>query len=127
MRRDPRMKPHPLCLVGAGRIARVHARSISRSPRATVAAVVDPDPSAGAEVAALHGGQAFATLADALARSAIAGIVIASPTGTHADYIETCVSSGIPDLCEKPVDLTLARVDRCLDRISGRCLPVTSG
>lgn len=121
------MKPHPLCLIGAGRIARVHARSISRSPRAWLAAVVDPDPSASAEVAALHGGEAFRTLADALERSAIAGIVVASPTGTHADYIETCVSLRIPVLCEKPVDLTLARVDQCLDRINGRGVPVTIG
>jgi len=121
------MKPHSLVLIGAGRIARVHARSIARSPRAKLAAVVDPDPSAGAEVAALHGGEAFATLADALKRSSTTGIVIASPTGTHADYIETCVSRGIPVLCEKPVDLTLARVDQCLDRINRSDVPVTIG
>ncbi|MDQ0474023.1 Gfo/Idh/MocA family oxidoreductase [Labrys wisconsinensis] len=121
------MPVQPLCLVGAGRIARVHAGSIARSHRARLAAVVDPDPAARADIAAAHGAQAFATLDEALAAGSFAGIVIASPTGTHADYVEACVEARLPVLCEKPVDLTLARVDRCLERIAGCGVPVTVG
>jgi myo-inositol 2-dehydrogenase / D-chiro-inositol 1-dehydrogenase len=120
------MKAIPLCMIGAGRIATVHVRSIIESTRASVAAIVDPDPAARTALAARADAPHFASLDEALAAVPFGAVVIASPTGTHVAYIEECVARGLMVFCEKPVDLSLERVDACLERL-GRSAPVTIG
>lgn len=44
----------------------------------------------------------------------IRGIIIASPTVTHAGYIRALALLGKPILCEKPLSITLAEVDELL-------------
>jgi myo-inositol 2-dehydrogenase/D-chiro-inositol 1-dehydrogenase len=41
-------------------------------------------------------------------------VLIASPTPTHADYIERAASAGRAIFCEKPIDLSAERVRACL-------------
>ena len=41
-------------------------------------------------------------------------VLIASPTPTHADYIEQAAAPGRPVFCEKPIDLSADRVRACL-------------
>ena len=54
-------------------------------------------------------------------------VLIATATPTHADYIEQAVAAGKPVLCEKPIDLSLARVDACAERIRGtNPVPISS-
>ena len=120
------MKTIPLCVIGAGRIAAVHVRAILQSPRASVAAVVDPDAAAREALAAHAGAAHFASLDEALDAVSFSAVVIASPTGTHVAYIEECVERGLIVFCEKPVDLSLERVDGCLARLPASA-PVTIG
>jgi len=123
--RDPVMKPHSLVLIGAGRIAASMPAPLPVLP-GEVAAVVDPDPSAGAEVAALHGGEAFATWR---MRSSEAQLQESS-SPRQRELTRITLKPAFPAdpvLCEKPVDLTLARVDQCLDRINRSDVPVTIG
>ena len=120
------MEAVPLCVIGAGRIAAVHVLTIVQSPRAVVAAIVDPDPTARVALAERAGAPNFATFEEALAAVSFDAVVIASPTGTHAAYIEQCVERGLKVFCEKPVDLSLERVDLCLSRL-GKSAPVTIG
>ena len=47
-------------------------------------------------------------------------VLVATATPTHADYIEQAVGAGKPVLCEKPIDLSLARVEACADAIRGK-------
>ena len=49
-----------------------------------------------------------------LADPAIDAIVICTPTDTHADLIEAGVKAGKAVFCEKPIDLSVARVRDCL-------------
>jgi myo-inositol 2-dehydrogenase/D-chiro-inositol 1-dehydrogenase len=42
-------------------------------------------------------------------------VVICTPTDTHADLIEQFVKAGKAVFCEKPIDLSLARVKACLE------------
>ncbi|MDF3049810.1 MAG: idh [Pseudonocardia sp.] len=44
---------------------------------------------------------------------AIDAVVVASPTPTHVDLLTRAVHAGKAVLCEKPIDLDLARVDAC--------------
>jgi myo-inositol 2-dehydrogenase/D-chiro-inositol 1-dehydrogenase len=46
-------------------------------------------------------------------------VIIASPTPTHVDLLAACARAGKAVLCEKPIDLDLARVDACWEGIKG--------
>jgi myo-inositol 2-dehydrogenase/D-chiro-inositol 1-dehydrogenase len=46
---------------------------------------------------------------ESLWREDLAGVVIASPSPTHASMVETALDAGVSVLCEKPLTTTLAR------------------
>jgi myo-inositol 2-dehydrogenase / D-chiro-inositol 1-dehydrogenase len=102
-----------LGLIGCGRIGRVHADSIDVHPRAELTYVCDPVAAVAADVGgrfgAPHGTDADAILAD----GSVDAVVVASPTPTHVDLLTRAVHAGKAVLCEKPIDLDLARVDAC--------------
>jgi myo-inositol 2-dehydrogenase / D-chiro-inositol 1-dehydrogenase len=106
-------------LFGAGRIGRVHAASLAMHPRTELVVVHDPVEAAAGEVAARYGaaptGDADAILGD----PDIDAVIIASPTPTHVDLLTASVRAGKAVLCEKPIDLDLARVDACWADIKG--------
>ena len=106
-------------LFGAGRIGRVHAASLATHPRTELVVVHDPVEVAASEVAAQYGatptGDADAILGD----PGIDAVIIASPTATHVDLLTASVRAGKAVLCEKPIDLDLARVDACWAEIKG--------
>ncbi|BCG04495.1 inositol 2-dehydrogenase (plasmid) [Paraburkholderia sp. PGU19] len=113
-----------LCLIGAGRIAKVHIRSIAALGGAEITAVVDPANEAGERVAASIGARWYSDFEQACAAQVFDGAIIAAPTGLHASLIEACVRRGLPVFCEKPVDQTLERVDACLEVVEASGVPV---
>jgi myo-inositol 2-dehydrogenase/D-chiro-inositol 1-dehydrogenase len=113
-----------LILIGAGRIAAVHTRSVLSLEGVRIAAVVDPLRETGEKIASITGGVWYPTLAKAAESDSFSGAIVAAPTPLHTDLIETCVGLDLPVFCEKPVDLSLARVDRCLDRVKASEVPV---
>ena len=64
-------------------------------------------------VAARHGVRASASADEVFASADVDAVLVATVTDTHADYIEKAVAAGKPVLCEKPIDLSLERVNRC--------------
>ncbi len=113
-------------LIGAGRIGRIHAASVAASPRARLVAVADALPEAAREVAAAHGAKAM-TAGGIIRSPAIDAVMICSPTDTHARLIEQAVSAGKAVFCEKPVDLSSARIRRCLDVVAKAGRPLMIG
>jgi myo-inositol 2-dehydrogenase / D-chiro-inositol 1-dehydrogenase len=102
-----------LGVIGCGRIGRVHADSIDVHPHAELAVVCDPIDDAAREVASRYGA-GWGTDVDAvIGDPAIDAVVVASPTPTHVDLLTRAVRAGKAVLCEKPIDLDLARVDAC--------------
>ena len=100
-------------LLGAGRIGKVHAKAITSNPEARLMAVADAMPAA-AEAIAKQYGCAVRTIEEIAAAGDIDAVVICTPTDTHADLIETFSNAGKAMFCEKPIDLSLARVKACL-------------
>jgi len=100
-------------LFGAGRIGRIHAANIRAHAGARLKYVVDVNEAAATELAAASGATSADT-ATALADAAVDALLIASPTSTHADLIEAGAAAGKAMLCEKPVDLALARARQCV-------------
>jgi myo-inositol 2-dehydrogenase / D-chiro-inositol 1-dehydrogenase len=100
-------------LFGCGRIGRVHADSIDVHPRAELAWVYDPIESAALEVGKRYGAATAPDVDAAMADPNVDAVVIASATPTHVDLLTRAVRAGKAVLCEKPIDLDMARVDRC--------------
>ncbi len=55
-----------------------------------------------------------------MASGEVDAVLVATATETHAGYIEQAVAAGKPVLCEKPIDLSLARVRACAEAIRGQ-------
>lgn len=101
-------------VLGAGRIGKVHARAVSGNPEAALVAVADAMAPAAEALAAEYGAEVRTI--DAIAAAAdVDAVVICTPTDTHADLIEQFVKAGKAVFCEKPIDLSVARVKACLD------------
>ena len=114
-------------LFGAGRIGRVHADSLAAHPRAELATVYDPIEPAAREVAGRYGAKATGDAGAILGDPGIGAVIIASPTPTHVELLTASVRAGKAVLCEKPIDLDLARVDACWAEIRDRDATIMVG
>lgn len=122
--------PVRIALVGSGRIGQVHALSIHRAEGAVLQVVADPFVSGAEAVVAKFGGRATTDALEAISADDVDAVVVASPTATHVDLIAACLDAGKPVLCEKPIDLDIARVDGLRARAAGAAaagLPVALG
>lgn len=104
-------------IIGAGRIGRVHASNITYFvPEATIKAIADVKMSPAIEewVKALGIPVVTSDPEVILADPEISVVLICSSTDTHADYIVRAAKAGKHIFCEKPVDLTVAKVRAAL-------------
>lgn len=113
-------------LLGAGRIAGVHATAISSNPGSRLVAISDINQAAAEKLAAAYGAEARSTEA-ILNDPAINAVLIATSTDTHSDLIERATAAGKAVLCEKPVDLSLARAQACQTVAAKNGKPVMIG
>jgi myo-inositol 2-dehydrogenase/D-chiro-inositol 1-dehydrogenase len=100
-------------ILGAGRIGQVHARAVAGTPGARLIAIADPVAAAAESVQAAYGCD-IRTIDAILTSADVNAVVICTPTDTHADLIEKFTTAGKAVFCEKPVDLSVARVAACL-------------
>lgn len=100
-------------LLGCGRIGRVHAGNIAAHAGAELAACFDVDASAARAVAAATGAHVAVSVEEALAHPGVGAVLISSATPTHVELITKAAQAGKAVLCEKPIDLDIAQVDRC--------------
>lgn len=113
-------------LFGAGRIGRIHAANLFAHQGIRLRYVVDTVQTAAAELAQQYG----ATVTDtdtALSDPAVAAVVIASSTDTHADLILLAAAAGKAIFCEKPVDLDLTRAQACAAAVAAAGIPCLIG
>ena len=109
-----------VALLGAGRIGQVHARSIVESGEAELVWVADPVEEAARTLAGKYGAKASPEPGDAIADPSVDAVLIASATATHTELIRASVLAGKKVLCEKPIDVDLARIDATWDAIKDR-------
>ncbi|MHB0874697.1 MAG: Gfo/Idh/MocA family oxidoreductase [Anaerolineae bacterium] len=117
-----------VCLVGAGRAGRVHARSLARHlPSGRLAGVAEPDAETLARACDDFGVERrFASLGEALTWSAFDAVVITTPTFTHCTLAVQAAQAGKHVFVEKPMALTLAECDEMIAAAesNGVCLQV---
>ncbi|GBD43373.1 Inositol 2-dehydrogenase [bacterium HR40] len=104
-------------LFGAGRIGCMHAANIAAHPRCRLVRVFDVVPAAAAAVVERYGGRIAHSVDEALADPEVEAVLIASSTDTHVDLIARAARARKAILCEKPIDLDMARVEACWEAI----------
>lgn len=114
-----------ICQFGAGRIGAIHAANVAAAG-ARLAYVVDVNADAASTLARRHGAQ-VADADIALADPDVGAVIIASSTDTHADLLERSARAGKAIFCEKPIDLSLARADRCVEVVKATGAKVLMG
>jgi myo-inositol 2-dehydrogenase / D-chiro-inositol 1-dehydrogenase len=107
-------------VLGCGRIGRMHALNLARHPRAELAYVYDVVDDAAADTADATGARRAGDIDEVLNAGNVEAVLIASSTDTHLDLLVRAVEAGKAVLCEKPIDLDLAKVDACWARIKQR-------
>lgn len=110
-------------LVGAGFIGSVHAANLAAHPEVDFTLAYDVDTIRAEAVAAQHRCRIAADLAEVFDPDAVDAVLIASSTDTHADHLRAAAAAGIPVLCEKPVDLDLARAVEVVGYVRDRGVP----
>lgn len=114
-------------VIGCGRIGRMHAQNLARHPRAELKLVHDVMAEAATGVAAATGARQAHSVDEIFEAKDVQAVLIASSTDTHLDLLVQAVEAGKAVLCEKPIDLDLAKVDAAWERIGGRDATIMVG
>jgi myo-inositol 2-dehydrogenase/D-chiro-inositol 1-dehydrogenase len=104
-------------MVGAGRIGKVHSGTLAFRLRnkASLLAIADVNRAAAEDASARFGiPQVAANAEEIFANPEIEAVLICSSTDTHADLVVAAAQAGKHIFCEKPIDLTLAKIDPAL-------------
>ena len=114
-----------IAVLGAGRIGKIHAANVAASKFATLVVVADPFADAAASLADELGTQAMTDCEAAIDRADVDAIVIGTPTHTHINLMLRAVRLGKAVLCEKPIDLDMAKSLAAVaevERLNGRVM-----
>lgn len=114
-------------LIGTGRIGLVHAGSIADTRGAELSYIADPFVDGAHRLAEEFGGKVTADPIELLNSAEVDAVVIASPTPTHIDLISAAIDAGVHVLCEKPIDLDIARVDALRNKVAEAKVHVALG
>jgi predicted dehydrogenase/nucleoside-diphosphate-sugar epimerase len=115
-------------IIGAGQMARQHAKAIGRLSDATVTAVVDPDPTALEEMRKIHpAAVGFASFEELLRSQSIDVVHICTPPQTHDLLTEQALDAGCNVYVEKPFVETEAAATRLAKLADRNGLKICAG
>lgn len=113
-----------VAVIGAGRIGALHARSLGGLGGVDLE-IADGDRARAEKLASALGCRSVDL--DAIWREKPAGVVIASPSPTHAGLVEAALDAGIAAFCEKPLTTTLSQSVTISERSDATGIPVLVG
>ncbi len=114
-------------VLGTGRIGDMHAGLIEAQPDATVTRCFDVDEARARATAQKVGAQATTVVDEVIEADDVDAIMIASPTDTHVELILRAAQAGKPILCEKPIDVDIAKVEECREKLNDYNVPIQIG
>jgi predicted dehydrogenase/nucleoside-diphosphate-sugar epimerase len=101
--------PTRVAFIGAGSMARAHARALTRlSIPAHIEGVFDADTATSQEFAAMFGTKSFASLSELLSSTRPEVVHVCTTAGTHFDVAHEAILAGAHVYVEKPMVETLA-------------------
>lgn len=99
-------------IVGSGLIARFHAQAVKASAKLELKGFCDTFSLEGARRAAAEfGGQAWGDLDSAFSSEGVGMVTVATASGAHDEAVFAAARHGLPVLSEKPLSITVARID----------------
>jgi myo-inositol 2-dehydrogenase/D-chiro-inositol 1-dehydrogenase len=107
-----------ICLLGAGRIGRLHGTLVATRPEVDEIVVTDVDPGRAAETAAAIGGRVASTADEAM--EGADGVIVAASTDAHAGLVAAAIERGLPTFCEKPLAFDLPQTVELVEQIEAR-------
>ncbi len=114
-RKGKEMKTWNFGIIGAGLIADFHARAINDTPNAKLVGCCDKLPERAKKLAEEFGVRAFKNYQAMLRSDQIDVVTIATPSGFHAEPTIAAAKAGKHVICEKPLEVTLKRIDRMIE------------
>lgn len=102
-------------LIGAGNIGRIYVEAFSHIQDGEIVVVCDAVPAAGEALASSCGATFVPEYSDAVGRADVDAVIVATPSGTHAEIAVAAAAVGKHLLVEKPLDITLSRVDSIIE------------
>jgi predicted dehydrogenase len=102
-------------IIGLGMISHFHAKAIQGMTGARLVAVASRDAAKAAEFAAQYGVEGLGSYRALVARDDIDIVTICTPSGAHLEPTIMAAKCGKHVLCEKPLEVTLPRVDRMIE------------
>jgi len=96
-----------LGLVGAGRMGQTHLRALAESTDVSVVAVAEPVDALRDGAVAAFGVAGFGSLEQMIDAGSVDGVLVVTPSDSHADVIATVAAAGLPILCEKPCGVSV--------------------
>jgi len=108
-------------VVGLGR-GRAHVKALLRAEGAELLAVCDKNRQAAEQVAAEFGVDAYTDLGELLKREDIDLVHVCTPSGLHTEMLLQIAEAGKHAITEKPLDITLERIDSAVEAFASRNL-----
>jgi predicted dehydrogenase len=99
-------------IIGIGAIAKMHARALRDIPGVQLVAATCRTEEKGRAFATEFGCQWHADTARMLRREKPDFVTVATPSGAHLPAVITALRRGVHVICEKPLEITLPRIDR---------------
>lgn len=115
-----------IALFGAGRIGSIHGANVARRNDVELRYVCDFHTES-AQVLADKFGAKVVSIDAALADKSVDAVIIATSTDTHANLISESAIAGKAIFCEKPIDLNLEEIKKCLKQVSTSDVPLSLG
>lgn len=108
------MKPLGIAVLGAGNIAKVHVEAIRHLPDARVSVVSSRNREHGERLASNCGADWSGDYREAVTHPDVDIVCVCTPSGMHAEFAIAAARAGKHLIVEKPLEITLDRVDSLL-------------
>ena len=113
------MKIWNIGIIGAGLIADFHAKAIQSLENARLTGICGTNPGKVRSLADKYGCKAFSDLSEMLKSGEVDIVIIATPSGAHMEPAIEAARNGIHVLCEKPLEISLSRIDKMISAHAG--------
>lgn len=120
------MRPARIAVFGLGRMGSRHAEIVAGSGAMELVAVADGAPDRARQVGEAFGAVAADGLAELLALEPD-GLIVATPSPTHAATIELAAAHGVNIFCEKPLAPDGPSARRALDAVEAAAIKLQVG
>lgn len=102
-------------ILGCSSMGGSHAQALADVADATLVACADIDSEIAAEFAAENDCEWYTDSVEMVQTSDIDAVSVCTPNGTHSEIADELAATGVDILCEKPLDITVAKIDRMIE------------